>query len=59
MPTIRTTAVIAGGLALALALAPALYAQEPGAAKAEPPAAAPTPAEVAGSPDWPCVQRKV
>src|ERR1043165_8759230 len=59
MPTIRTTAVIAGGISLALACAPALYAQEPGAEKAAPQAAAPSPAEVAGSPDWPCVQRKV
>jgi hypothetical protein len=61
MPTIRTTTVIAGcaSFALALACAPALQAQEPGAAKAQPPAAVPSPAEVAGSPDWPCVQRKV
>src|SRR5262249_56412729 len=60
-PIRRTTAVIAGcgGLALALACAPALRAQEPGAAKSEAPAAMPSPAEVAGSPDWPCVQRKV
>lgn len=61
MPKVRRTAVVIGcaGLTLAFALAPALYAQEPGAAKGEAAAPVPTPAEVAGSPDWPCMQRKV
>jgi DNA-binding transcriptional MerR regulator len=61
MPKVRRTAVIVrcAGLALAFALAPTLHAQEPGATKGAPAAPVPTPAEVAGSPDWPCMQRKV
>ncbi len=61
MPKVSRTAVVigCGWLALTFALAPTLYAQEPGAAKKEAPAPVRTPAEVAGSPDWPCVQRKV
>lgn len=62
MPEVRRTAVAIGcaGFTLAFALAPVLYAQEPGAAKGAPEAAPlPTPAEVAGSPDWPCMQPKV
>jgi hypothetical protein len=61
MPKVRRIALVIGsiGLALAFASAGALYAQEPGAAKAAPEAPAPTPGEVAASPDWPCVQRKV
>jgi hypothetical protein len=55
------------GLAIPLALATALQAQDAGQkgtspaapAAAETPATIPTPAEVIGSPDWPCVQRKV
>ena len=61
MPKTKKTAVIiiCAGIAIPLALATALRAQEPGAAKGEAPAPLPSPAEVAGSPDWPCVQRKV
>jgi len=61
MPIVKKTALIIGciGIAVPLALATALRAQEPGAAKAEAPAPVATPAEVAGSPDWPCMQRKV
>ena len=55
------------GLAIPLALATALQAQDAGQkgtspaapAAVETPATIPTPAEVVGSPDWPCVQRKV
>jgi hypothetical protein len=61
MPKVRRIVVGLGGagIAFAFACAGALYAQEPGAAKAAPEPAAPTPGEVAGSPDWPCMQRKV
>ena len=61
MPKVKKAAVFIGciGLAVPLALATALRAQEPGAAKAAPAAPVPTPAEVVGSPDWPCQQRKV
>ena len=61
MPEVRKAAVVicCAGLALAFALLPALHAQEPGAAKGEPAASIPTPAEIVGSPDWPCMQRKV
>ena len=61
MTNVKRTAVIVACAILAgpLALATSLRAQEPGAAKAEPPAPVATPAEVVGSPDWPCMQRKV
>jgi hypothetical protein len=61
MPNVRKTPVIIGclGLAVPLALATAVGAQEPGAAKAAPAAPVASPAEVVGSPDWPCMQRKV
>ena len=61
MPIVKKTALIIGciGIAVPLALATALRAQEPDAAKAEAPAPVATPAKVAGSPDWPCMQRKV
>lgn len=61
MPKTKKTAVIVvcAGIAIPLALATTLCAQEPGAAKSEAPAPLPSPAEVAGSPDWPCMQRKV
>ena len=52
MPKTRKTAaiIICAGIAIPLALATALRAQEPGAAKGEAPAPLPSPAEVAGSP---------
>jgi hypothetical protein len=61
MPKLKKKAIViaCAALVVPLVLATALRAQEPGAAKAEAPAPLPTPAEVAGSPDWPCVQRKV
>ena len=61
MPNVKRTVVVVACaiLAVPLALATSLRAQEPGAAKAEPPAPVATPAEVVGSPDWPCMQRKV
>lgn len=61
MPDRKKSAITVActGLLAPLLLATVLYAQEPGAAKGEQSAPPPTPAEVAGSPDWPCVQRKV
>jgi hypothetical protein len=61
MPKPKKTAVIivCAGIVIPLVLATALRAQESGPAKGEAPAPLPSPAEVAGSPDWPCVQRKV
>lgn len=61
MPKTKKTAaiIVCAGIAIPLALATTLCAQEPGAAKSEAPAPLPSPAEVAGSPDWPCMQRKV
>ena len=59
MPNVKTTAVIIACLGVLVPLTTALRAQEPGAAKAEAPAPVASPAEVVGSPDWPCMQRKV
>ncbi len=61
MPKGRNAAVVicCAGLAIAFALAPGLRAQERDKGKAEGATPPPTPAEVIGSPDWPCVQRKV